>query len=315
MDEAAGFHLEDDGRRAVLTGDWTAVRLGDAADELADAVRGDREPDPRPDRDRPLRHLRRLERPARHQGQGRSDSIVASPELKRLLDHGREGDRGRADASPSTPAGPRPLRPHRPRGGRRRRQHLRHHGLQRPPADGGRPGDRELAADPLGGGVLPGRAGGAGRHPHRRHHHLLHRRGGRPAGRQPAGPVRRPGVRRGADRHRGAARVQRADHRPAAGRPLGLVLRRRDRGDEDEPGDRRHAGAGRRSVRRPGLPALRRPASDHPPADLHRHPRRPVRRHGGGGLGAGPLADRLLPAPDRQRGHRPLLGRAVQGAR
>ncbi len=43
------------------------------------------------------------------------------------------------------------------------------------------------------------------------------------------------------------ARIQHPHHRPAAGRPIGLQLRRRDRLDEDEPGDRRHAGAGRRS--------------------------------------------------------------------
>jgi phospholipid/cholesterol/gamma-HCH transport system permease protein len=65
-------------------------------------------------------------------------------------------------------------------------------------------------------------------------------------------------------------------------------LRGRDRLDEDEPGDRRHAGHGRRSVRGPGPAALRRPAADHPAADLRRHPGGTGRRHAGDLGRAGP---------------------------
>ncbi len=69
-------------------------------------------------------------------------------------------------------------------------------------------------------------------------------------------------------RHRGAARVRHHHHRRAPGRALGLLLRRRDRLDEDEPGDRRHAGDGGGPVRGPGAAALHRPAVHHPPAHL-----------------------------------------------
>ena len=43
MEEAAEFTLDGEGRRAVLTGDWTAVQLGDAPDRLASALAGRRD--------------------------------------------------------------------------------------------------------------------------------------------------------------------------------------------------------------------------------------------------------------------------------
>ncbi|MBV8681618.1 MAG: ABC transporter permease [Caulobacteraceae bacterium] len=41
MSGSADFHIEplDEGRTAILTGDWTAVGMGDAADRLADSLR------------------------------------------------------------------------------------------------------------------------------------------------------------------------------------------------------------------------------------------------------------------------------------
>jgi len=63
MDEAAAFKIDDGagGKRAVLTGDWTATHLGLAPDRLASQLANE-ERDDRPDRHRPMRHLRRLER-------------------------------------------------------------------------------------------------------------------------------------------------------------------------------------------------------------------------------------------------------------
>ncbi|HEX4739774.1 MAG TPA: ABC transporter permease [Caulobacteraceae bacterium] len=87
MSGAADFHLETtgEGRSAVLTGDWTAVQMGPAADRLADSLR--REGEVRVDMTRIGRCdtsgaygvLRAVET------SGARDRIVASPGVQQLL--------------------------------------------------------------------------------------------------------------------------------------------------------------------------------------------------------------------------------------
>ena len=87
MSGAADFHLETtgEGRSAVLTGDWTAVEMGPAADRLADSLR--REGELRVDMTRVGRCdtsgaygvLRAVE------ASGARDRIVATPGVQQLL--------------------------------------------------------------------------------------------------------------------------------------------------------------------------------------------------------------------------------------
>ena len=88
MQQAADFRLEDTdhGKTAVLTGDWTAVQMGAASDRLADSLKG------APDVTLDLTGIGRCDtsgawgvlRAANREPD--SDHIIASPELKRLLE-------------------------------------------------------------------------------------------------------------------------------------------------------------------------------------------------------------------------------------
>jgi phospholipid/cholesterol/gamma-HCH transport system permease protein len=106
MTSAADFQLRstDDGRSAVLTGDWTAVGMGKAADRLAESLRGESEVVV------DLREVGRCDtsgaygvlRAVRLSGHG--DRIVAPPEIETLL----------ALVTSATRAAPTPARVRRP---------------------------------------------------------------------------------------------------------------------------------------------------------------------------------------------------------
>ena len=205
------------------------------------AVQGRQSP-PRSLQPRPGRHRRRLCDASRRAGGPRRRGGRRPPRPRPPVRAGAAGCRG-AGLRPAPPTGlmlsvradrPRALR--LPAGGvarlglrRPRRLRARH---RDPPSE---PGPRRQ----------PRPRDGSGRH-HRasdhRHHELLHRRRCRPGRHQPARLARRRGVHRAARRRRRAARVRRADHRHPPRRALRVQLRRPDRLDEDEPGNRRHAG-------------------------------------------------------------------------
>ena len=223
MARAADFTLSrtDAGRTVVCTGDWTAIEMGD----------GQRAP--RSGAGRRVRTRRwtcarsaaatppaptASSRPP--QGAQAPPKLIARPEIDRLLELVERAVKAEPTPHRRAPPVQRAVRADRARRHPPRPRSLRHHGVLRPPAGGHRPGHRQSAQGALGGLLRAGRAGRPRRHPDRDGHHLLHRRGGRPAGRQHAHDVRRPGLRGRADRRGGAARVQRADHRAAAGRPL-----------------------------------------------------------------------------------------------
>ena len=109
MDEAAAFKIEDGGagKRALLTGDWTATHLGLTADRLVSELGGAKDVTldltgiGRCDTSGAWSVLRATDEKAE------SDKIIATPELKKLLGNGAEGDGGRTDAG-GRPVGPGP---------------------------------------------------------------------------------------------------------------------------------------------------------------------------------------------------------------
>lgn len=87
MEQAADFRLEDtdDGKSAVLTGDWTAVRMGEAPDRLAQSLKG------APDAKLDLTEIGRFDTSgawgvlrAAEQTED-SERFIGSPRVKRLL--------------------------------------------------------------------------------------------------------------------------------------------------------------------------------------------------------------------------------------
>jgi phospholipid/cholesterol/gamma-HCH transport system permease protein len=87
MGGAADFHLEttSDGRSAILTGDWTAVEMGPAADRLADSL--EREGEVRVD----MTQIGRCDTSGAYgvlraiEANGSRDRVVAPPEVQKLL--------------------------------------------------------------------------------------------------------------------------------------------------------------------------------------------------------------------------------------
>src|SRR5665213_2514917 len=87
MEQSADFSLEDTdhGKRAVLTGDWTAVRMGEAPDRLAASLKG------APEATLDLTRVGRFDtsgawgvlRAAKQTED--SERIIGSPQVKRLL--------------------------------------------------------------------------------------------------------------------------------------------------------------------------------------------------------------------------------------
>ncbi len=102
MPQVADFHLEDTdhGQAAVLTGDWTAVDMGEAPDRLAESLKSK----PRVILD--LRGIGRCDTSGAWgllRATGRkadSDGILATPELKTLLDLVERATRHPAAADP-----------------------------------------------------------------------------------------------------------------------------------------------------------------------------------------------------------------------
>jgi len=85
MPQAADFHFDPAGEVAVLTGDWTAVEIGQASDRLAQALAGAK------GATIDLRNVGRCDTSGAFgvlraaQQNGHQDKILASPEVERLL--------------------------------------------------------------------------------------------------------------------------------------------------------------------------------------------------------------------------------------
>ena len=198
MDEAAAFKIEDGdgGKRALLTGDWTATHLGQAPDRLSAELQGSKDATVDLTGIGRCDTFRSMERAARVGPESRFGQDHRHAGAEEASGNGAAGHRGGTHAGGEAALAPCAVRAHRPGCRGCRRQRLRHHGVQRPSAGRDRTDDRQSAPDPLGRRVRSRRARGTGRHSDRGGDHLLHRRGGRPAGREPAVAVRCAGVRR-----------------------------------------------------------------------------------------------------------------------
>ena len=259
------------GPTVALSGDWTSLTLDEQAIGLRDAVSGVR--------GSPRLDLAEL---------GRLDTAGAYAILRAIHPAGAPaGGRRAFRRHPPVRAGPaddrggrRPgagrflvvqsVRPYRSQPGGVRPGGLERRRFCRPPHRRDRADDQ--ATEPAAR-HFAGTGDGNRRHRRLADHHrdeLLHRHRRRPGRRQPACLARCRRLHGRAGRGRGAARIRHPVHRHPARRPLGLELRRPDRLDEDEPGNRRHAGDGRRPVRRPRRAAGARPAVDAALADLRR---------------------------------------------
>ena len=188
MARAADFTLSrtDAGRTVVCTGDWTAIEMGMANERLEEALAGV------PEATVDLRQIGRCDTAGAYgilkaaQGAQAPPKLIARPELDRLIELVERA----VKAEPTPHYQRRPFNELFERIGRG----VIHLGLEAfdtmvffghllvaigraiaNPAQGA-----------LGGLLRAGRAGGPGRHPDRDGHHLLHRRGGRPPGREHA---------------------------------------------------------------------------------------------------------------------------------
>uniref|UniRef100_A0A0N4ZXT0 PE-PGRS family protein n=1 Tax=Parastrongyloides trichosuri TaxID=131310 RepID=A0A0N4ZXT0_PARTI len=278
--------------------------------------------DPRRHRPRSGAHGAGQGRPDGRDGHGRHEQthsrirLVCAARSGSAVPHG--GAAGLYDDRAAPPGGANDARLRQGRAGRLR---FRRRGDVVPgvpgPADGRYGHDAEASRqDPLGRLVQSGRAHGARRHSHRGGDQLLHWRSRGLHRRGPADPVRRRSLLGAADRRRRFPRVRRCDHGGAAGGPLGLVLRRRDRLHAHDAGGGRHAGHGRRSLPGPGDPASGGAAGHAAAADLPGHDGGPAGRGAGVVEPAEPGPGLLLPAAGRGRLYAdPHDGGPDQGAR